>query len=288
MRLLPLIRLGALLAGGLYLTSYSAGPTASVGDLTGSPLSGITCNASGCHGGGEAYAPDTEIEVLGADGETVSSYTGGTTYTLRVSCATTGTPGGYGFQAVALRGADDTQAGVFGEAPEGFGVTPLGGRDYLEHRRRSPGAAVEIPWTAPAEPGDSVRFYAIVNAVNGNGNSNGDYADAATLTLPPVGGSVGTTGGASAARGALSAGAWRAWQSADAVLHVALPRGGPAYAAPWRVRVSDLAGRVLAGATADGPALELPLRGGNAGPLVVTVADASGRRGSRLVHGGVW
>jgi len=154
----------------------SSGPGQVQGiDRTGSPLSPGACNASGCHDDG-AFNPTVEASLL--DGtETVTNYEPGKTYTFRFTItAGTGEPGAYGFQAVALTGDDDQQAGSWGDLPSGLQVTTLSNRDYVEHSEPNSENTFEIPWTAPQTEAGNIRFYAAGNAVNRNGASSGDGA----------------------------------------------------------------------------------------------------------------
>lgn len=175
------------------LSAYPEGPAERDGiDRTGSPINTIEQRCGTCHRGG-SYDPDLSIELL-EGGERVRSYIPGSTYTLRLATAATGSPAAYGFQAVAL--ADDlSAAGTYGEPPAGFQVTELDGRPYLEHGERQPSSSVEIAWTAPEAGTGTVTIYAAGNAVNGADGSSGDNADeeievvteaAASPTLEPA------------------------------------------------------------------------------------------------------
>lgn len=175
----------ALLFGAL-LWSSSTGGAANVqgADLTGSPLGGGSCN--GCHSGG-SFAPLISAELL--DGTTVvSQYQPGKAYTLRVRVNANGTPARYGFQAVALTGADNIKAGTFGTAPTGFRKTTLQGREYVEHSSPRTSNTLEIPWTAPTTAGEGVRFYVSGIAANNNGSSSGDASArlASPLQITPM------------------------------------------------------------------------------------------------------
>ncbi len=163
----------ALLTLGFFLVSNSSGPGAVQGqDRTGSPLSNGACQI--CHASG-AFAPTITAELL-EDGEPVSEYEAGKTYTLRVEVSPTeGSPTRYGFQAVALTGADDVNAGAFGTPGAGIQVTTLQDRDYAEHSvPNTANGAFEIEWTAPEAGTGDVRIYAAGVAANGANGSGGD------------------------------------------------------------------------------------------------------------------
>jgi hypothetical protein len=157
---------------GAFLWMSSTGGAANVqgADLTGSPLSSGFC--SGCHSGGN-FSPSVSAELLDA-GVAVSQYQPGKSYTLRIRVNTAGSPARFGFQAVALSGADNVKAGTFGTAPSGFRKTVLQDREYVEHSSPRASNTLEIQWTAPAASGESVRFYVSGIAANNNGSSSGD------------------------------------------------------------------------------------------------------------------
>ena len=139
-------------------------------DRTNSPLSNAPCTA--CHSSG-AYSPSVALEVL-KEGESVQEYTPGEAYTMRVTANHTGSPASFGFQAVALAGEDNLQAGEFSNPADGIQITPLDGRQYPEHSRRNESNVFEVEWTAPMEGSGEVRFYSSVVAANNASGSGGD------------------------------------------------------------------------------------------------------------------
>lgn len=161
-------------------TNYSGGAGANgAGDRTGSPISSGNCNT--CHAGG-SFAPVVAAQLL-KDGNAVTQYVPGGAYTLRVTVSATGTPNSYGFQAVALRGADHLNAGAWDSPPAGFRVSTINNRQYAEHSSTRTSNIMEIKWLAPATGAGPVRFYASGNAVNGNGSSSGDAAASLAMAL---------------------------------------------------------------------------------------------------------
>ncbi|MCB0376312.1 MAG: hypothetical protein KDD04_10365, partial [Sinomicrobium sp.] len=156
-------------------------------DRTMSPLSNNT-SCGTCHNAG-AYSPVVELQIL--DGEVpVVIYEPEKTYTLRV--AVTGTEAAaFGFQAVALQGDDNLNAGTFGTPPAGIQVTPLNDRLYAEHSMPSDTSVFRIEWTAPAAGSGNVRFYAGGNAANDNNSVTGDQG--AFLASPFVLAELGTS-----------------------------------------------------------------------------------------------
>ena len=167
------------LATTLFMASSSGAGNVQQQDRTGGPLSSQFCGL--CHATG-AFNPSINVQVL--DGEdAVSVYQPGQTYTLRVTITADEGAVGYGFQAVALTGADNLQAGSF-TAAMGTQVVTLNDRDYVEHSQRSAANVFEVQWQAPTTGLDDVRFYAAGVAANGNGTSANDGA--ARLTEPVV------------------------------------------------------------------------------------------------------
>lgn len=171
---------------GLFLwIANAAGPgTVQNIDRTGSPLSPGACAA--CHEGG-AFAPSMTAELLDS-GMPVLQYEPDKTYTLRVRVnAGAGSPARYGFQAVALTSAGNTNAGTWGATPTGFKKITMQGREYVEHNTPRSSNTLEMPWTAPASAAESIRFYASAIAANNNSNSSGDSPAQLTeaLTIAP-------------------------------------------------------------------------------------------------------
>ena len=147
-------------------------------DYTGSPLSSTTC--SSCHNGGN-FAPDPVIEVL-ESGSLVNAYIPGQTYEVRITINSSNSPGGYGFQMVALN-SEGLDGGAWGAAPTDTRTIRINNRRYFEHARRLAENSYSIDWTAPATGAGDIGFYAVGNAVNANGGTSGDAARTAFLNL---------------------------------------------------------------------------------------------------------
>lgn len=161
----------AALTATFFMASSSGAGSVQQQDRTGGPLANQFCGL--CHATG-AFNPSINVEVL--DGETaVTTFQPGTTYTLRVTINAEEGAAGYGFQAVALTGSENLQAGSF-TAGMGTQVVTLDGRDYVEHSQRSANNVFEVQWQAPTTGLDDIRFYAAGVAANGNGTSGGDGA----------------------------------------------------------------------------------------------------------------
>lgn len=171
----------ALTALAILFWNASEGPAeVQQADRTMSPLSNNT-SCGTCHNAG-AYSPVMEVQVLDGD-MAVNVYEPEKTYTLQV--AITGTEAAaFGFQAVALQGEDDVNAGTFGTPPAGIQVTPLNERMYAEHSMPSASNVFSIEWTAPTAGAGNVRIYASGNAANDNNSVTGDQG--AFLSSPLV------------------------------------------------------------------------------------------------------
>lgn len=151
-------------------SSSGAGAVQGV-DRTGSPLGSGSC--ASCHNSG-SFDPSINLSVLD-DGVAVGEYQPGKTYQLDVQISVpNGTPNAYGFQAVALSGAENEGAGSFGNLPQGIQITTLNERDYVEQSQRSSQNSFKVDWTAPSADVGEIRFYVGANAANGTGTSGGD------------------------------------------------------------------------------------------------------------------
>jgi hypothetical protein len=139
-------------------------------DRTGSPISPGPCQ--NCHSSG-SFSPSVNLDIL-KDGEVVQTYMPGEVYTMRVTANHSGSPASFGFQAVALTGEDDVQAGAFDNPGDGIQITSLNNRQYPEHSRRNESNIFEVEWTAPAAGTGDVRFYSSVVAANNGSGSGGD------------------------------------------------------------------------------------------------------------------
>jgi hypothetical protein len=163
----------SLMALALLFVNNSSGPAEVQGiDRTGGPLSPGPCQA--CHSSG-AFSPGIDLEVLDND-TPVNTYEPGKTYTLRVTANHSGDPAGFGFQAVALKASDDSQAGAFSNPASDIQITTLAGRQYPEHSTRRESNVFEVEWEAPAAGTGEVDFYSSIVVANGAAGSGGDGA----------------------------------------------------------------------------------------------------------------
>ncbi|MEZ4985289.1 MAG: choice-of-anchor V domain-containing protein [Saprospiraceae bacterium] len=176
----PIYTVFLLVAMAIIFLGSSNGPGNVQGqDRTGSPVANGSCANAGCHAAG-AFNPSISLEVL-QDGMPVTVYTPGQSYTMRVTIAADANAAVYGFQAVALLDGN-TQAGSF-TAAAGTQVTPLSGRQYVEHSQRSTSNTFEVMWTAPAAGSGDVRFFSAGVAAN---NLNGPAGDGTSSLAAPV------------------------------------------------------------------------------------------------------
>lgn len=159
------------------LTSYKTGFGDGAGQgVTGAPgENGGSCGQSGCHSAG-AFDPSLSVTLTDSEGETVTEYLPEQVYTvsLKINHGTAAIPGGYGFQMVCLDADDDSPINSFSDFPQDVGPVTINGRQYVEQTARLPVDSIFMTWTAPAESTGPVTFYAIGNAANGNGGSQGD------------------------------------------------------------------------------------------------------------------
>lgn len=195
----------ATLFGGLVLTSYSGGPaTNNQGNRTGLNPATAGCAGSGCHGGKSSSVQLVTITLL--DGSSpVTSYMPGKQYT--VALAGSNSAGGhakYGFQISCVTAGTTTAAGTFSAgATTGVGLANTGSAPVLENKvaltgQTAGGANSYTPlfnWTAPAAASaGSVKFYAVLNSVNGDAQANNadnwDTTSSAIYTVNTTG--VGT------------------------------------------------------------------------------------------------
>lgn len=162
----------------------NSGGRGSVGGeaVTGAPgEGGRTCGSNGCHSAGQ-FEPNVSMELISQNsGSLKDSYKAGNLYTTRLTIDASGTPGGYGFQMVALN-ANGKSSGVWTANDDSQTVT-LDGKSYIEHSKRITDSVIELTWTAPEEDEGDVTFYIAANAVNGTGSPAGDGSTTNSITI---------------------------------------------------------------------------------------------------------
>lgn len=171
---------------GVYGVYYTSGPAAANLDRTGGPISGgLTC--SQCHGGGN-YGTGITVTVKNSQGNPVTSYIGGATYTVEYQATNSiGSPFGFGFQSVALTSSNANGGNFSATSTPNSHIITLNTRKYAEHSGVSSTGFFSFTWQAPAAGTGTVKFYSVANAVNGGGSS-GDQSSASvqtTLTETP-------------------------------------------------------------------------------------------------------
>lgn len=144
-----------------------------VQDRTGSPIAIGTCTS--CHGGG-GYNPSLSVTVRDIGNNVVTTYTPGDQYTVEYSITGSGSPTGFGMQAVILDAANNG-AGAYGtiNTPNSQ-ISVVGGRDYFEQQGIQAAGFFSVDWTAPASGTGTVTIYGMGIALNGNGGTSGDNA----------------------------------------------------------------------------------------------------------------
>ncbi len=180
---------GLVLLYSLFTSSSGGRATIANSGNTGAPTENTTCG--GCHNGGSygLVTPSIQIFQLGTS-IPVTSYTAGTSYDLRVIIQNSaGTPAGYGFQLTTLIQATNTPLAGYSALATNvkqftIATGTWAGRTYLEHNGVTNNNVFNARWTAPILGTGTVAFYASGNAVNGNGNTQGDNAGNTSLTLP--------------------------------------------------------------------------------------------------------
>lgn len=174
--LIPVIFLGLICSYFISLTNSSGPPAAH----TGAPGES---NCTSCHAG-------TVNSGIALNNLLLSSSSGNfeyipdSIYTITVSFSKVGC-NRFGFQAAALKGADNTQAGtlIVTNAVLTQKVTSnvSGGiRQYIEHTFNGTtpsdvnAAEWSFNWQAPANNDGDIHFYVAANAANNNGSNTGD------------------------------------------------------------------------------------------------------------------
>lgn len=179
-----LLFLLAICGGTLLFWSNSGGAAASGnGNRTGSPGAG---NCASCHSGG-SFNPATTIDITDAQGNSVTTVMADSVYDITVTVsATSGTPTGYGFQAIIIDASDDESTGTLRTAGTGVQFISISGtnNEVAEHTATSASGSFSFSWQAPTTAGgSSFEIYAYGNAVNGNSGTTGDAATGDNITL---------------------------------------------------------------------------------------------------------
>lgn len=178
----------ALMAGAfLFLGNSDGRASANSEGNTGAPDDNTSNNRTcqTCHNNG-TFGVTPVLEITNVGGTVITdNFNPGETYNVKMTIDATGSPAGYGFQITSLNAAD----GMNG-APVNTWSTPgsnvqfatLGnGRQYAEQSSSSSSNEFTMEWTAPAS--GTVTFYYGGNAINDNGNTNGDNASMGSMSI---------------------------------------------------------------------------------------------------------
>lgn len=185
----PYVRWVAMVISTALLLSNSNGPgLVQRTDFTRSPVSLRSCN--NCHIGGD-FQPHPTMTMT-YDGATITTYEPGKTYELQIHLTSENIPSAYGFQLVGMT-PDFQQAGSWGDAPLHTHMVTINNRGYWEHSQPLTDTQYAIEWTAPSSAEDTMQFYMVANAVNGNGATSGDDIGFYQMSLAPDPGSATST-----------------------------------------------------------------------------------------------
>ncbi len=175
-----------ILFSGMIMSNNGGPITNGNGNRTGSKVTTTNCSSGGtCH----ATNTGTTLALAGlldSNNAVVTTWEPGVTYKVQLT-GSNATQSRYGFQVSVVHGTgvSQAQAGVFGTAPANTLVKPTTGLQIWEHTSAIPYTTTftnVINWTAPIDTNiDTVKIYAIVNAVNGNGNVSGDAPNVAPM-----------------------------------------------------------------------------------------------------------
>jgi hypothetical protein len=172
-----------LAAFGMLALSNSSGRASFSGQgATTAPGEGTVCTS--CHNGGN-YGASVNVRLKDkVSGEPITEYTPGETYDVEVIIGTSTTPGGYGFQVLALKDMDNSSVSTWANnVTMNTKFTNAGGRQYFEQGTALQDSIMMAEWTAPASGTGSVTFYAVGNAVDKTGTSANDQAVTNEITF---------------------------------------------------------------------------------------------------------
>jgi hypothetical protein len=164
------------------------------GDITGATTATVgRCQVGTCHGSNN---PSNIVMLQVLDTTTmlpITTYRANHTYLVSLkgdaTAISTDLPG-FGFQVSAVL-ANHTLAGSYtipSASASSIHTYVCGATTVVEHsatlRQDTSGVnkySIQFYWTAPAPFTDSVSFFALLNAVNGDGGKTGDYPNAAPI-----------------------------------------------------------------------------------------------------------
>ncbi|MES2588145.1 MAG: choice-of-anchor V domain-containing protein [Bacteroidota bacterium] len=151
---------------------------------TGAPGEG---NCTSCHAGTVQTNSALNVLEIVEDGTTnvVTQYEPGVTYKLTLTINSTAVK--KGFQALALKTSNNTQAGTMTAVQGSTSLTSASSKVYVNHTSNSTTAAsFSFKWTAPLDNVGDVKFYIASNSTNNQNNSSGDVIRLSQHTISPV------------------------------------------------------------------------------------------------------
>ncbi len=178
----------ALMVGAVLFLSNSDGRASAQSEgNTGAPNDNTSNNRTcqTCHNNG-AFAVTPVLEITDAGGTVITdNFNPGETYNVKMTVDATGNPVGYGFQITSLNaadGMDGASVNTWSNPSSNVQFATLGnGRQYAEQSSSSASNEFTMEWTAPAS--GTVTFYYGGNAINDNGNTNGDNAIMGSMSI---------------------------------------------------------------------------------------------------------
>ncbi|MDX5321310.1 MAG: PKD domain-containing protein [Bacteroidota bacterium] len=148
-------------------------------------------NCTSCHSGSLNPTPANLANLTLTGAFTGGGYLPDSTYTLTLSYAQSGI-NKFGFEITALRTDNDAPAGTFTAGTGSLKATQsVNGatREYLKQSSAGTSGSGSRSWTftwqAPSTNVDTITFYAVVNAANGNNNTSGDQIYAKEFKIAP-------------------------------------------------------------------------------------------------------
>ena len=187
-----------LMSGTMASLAFMRANNTTIEELRGSGMHGLNENGAPvgktgapgettcteCHGGtvqtGFGFNTITVSDVNGP----VGNYVPGAVYNVEVSTQSTAVKNG--FEIVALKMSDATQAGTVAIIPgSGTKLASVSSvKKYVTHTLAGTAqTSWNFTWTAPATDVGAVRFYLATNQTNDNGSSTGDIIRLSNLNL---------------------------------------------------------------------------------------------------------
>ena len=181
----------------LVLSSYHGGAGASGGyDCTGAETGLSNPAGCSCHGSSATTTVLVNIELDSA-GVATTHYKGGMTYTVKMTGSNSSGLTKYGFQLGSINGSaavtTPTNTGTWSTTslPASTQYSPAqAGNFVLNMVEQSATISTSgtfsetFTWTAPTTGTGTISFWAVLNAVNGNGGTSGDKWNITHVSIP--------------------------------------------------------------------------------------------------------